>query len=67
MKKFQLVRDVTTDECPWLDRDFLVGEVVYPYHGNTYGCITFNGVAVTEVPDKTPFLEIPEDALELVF
>lgn len=58
-----LKRDVTVEECRWLDRTYKAGETVYLYSGATYGVIGPNGTAVTEVVDETPFFELPCDAL----
>jgi hypothetical protein len=58
-----LCRDVTVEECPWLPRDFAEGEVVFPYHGATYGVITPSGVAATLVRGETPFFEFPAAAV----
>jgi len=66
MRKYRLIRDVTKKECPWLDRTFKEGETVYYYSGYTYGCISFNGIAVCEKLDENPFFELPENALEEV-
>jgi hypothetical protein len=57
-----LTRDVTTKECPWLDRDFKEGEKVFPYHGPTYGAISPAGKACSIEEDKTPFFEFPHTA-----
>lgn len=57
-----LKRDVTMRECSWLDRPLRMGETVYKYDGYTYGCIG-SGIAVTFEEGKTPFFEVPRDAL----
>lgn len=62
-KKHVLSRDVTTEECHWLTRDFKKGETVYEYYGHTYGCIGPGGIPVSEEPDTNPFFELPSDAL----
>jgi hypothetical protein len=62
--KYILTRDVTKNECPWLDRDYKKGDVVYFYNGCTYGCITLTGEPFTKNPDQTPFLELPRVAVE---
>lgn len=59
----KLTRRVTRDECPWLDRDFEVGETVYLYSGATYGCIGPAGIACSIDPDMGPFFELPRAAL----
>ncbi len=55
------MRDVTQKECPWLSRDFKKGEVVFEYLNYTYGVISPNGKAFTEVIEETPFFELPND------
>lgn len=62
MKTYTVTRSVPKKECPWLDRDIEVGEKVYEYLGCTYGCIS-SGQAVSFEPGKTPFFEIPRNAL----
>ena len=61
-KHLVLTRNVTITECDWLARDMKAGEVVFPYRGCTYGCITPSGRAVSLNGDM-PFFELPEDAL----
>lgn len=62
--KYRLTRDVTRKECDWLERDFKNGEVVYQYNGLTYDCIGSRGTACCAEKDKTPFFELPTDALK---
>lgn len=59
--KFKLTRDVTKDECRWLDRTMAAGEVVHRYDGCTYGCVGA-GIACS-VDGETPFFELPRDAV----
>lgn len=63
MLKGSLVRDVTQNECPWLKVACLKGATVYRYEDYTYGVISPQGVAVSLVPDQTPFFELPSDAI----
>jgi len=35
--KFELKRTVTQEECPWLNRDYEKGEIVYKFYERTYG------------------------------
>lgn len=63
MKKGVLSRNVTKQECSWLDNDLEKGKTVYAFKGYTYGCISPTGVAVSDEPDKIPFYEIPKDAI----
>ena len=60
-----LTRDVTTEECDWLDRDYLKGEKLFRYDGFTYGVIGEDGVAVSEESQVLPFFEIPRDAIQM--
>lgn len=59
-----LNRIVTQQECSWLSEDLPKGKVVYRYYGQTYGCISSDGEAVTDKPDETPFYEIPESSVD---
>jgi len=63
--KFQLTRDVTQTECDWLRKTFKKGDIVYKFYGATYGCISPNGIAITEDSNGgNPFIELPRDALK---
>lgn len=64
MARLTLTRDVTREECHWLDRDFAKGEHVYSFHKYTYGCVSGSGRAVSLVDDEYPFFELPRAALE---
>lgn len=57
-----LTRNVTKEECPWLDEDVCKGDIVFIYTGPTYGCIS-SGIAVSSVENETPFFELPTDVL----
>ena len=60
----RLTRDVTTEECDWLEGDLRAGAVVYMFRGHTYGVVGREGVAVTrEEGADAPFFELPADAL----
>lgn len=63
MQKFKINRDVTQNECSWLEKDFKKGTIVYEYCGATYGCVGAGGIPVTFAPGQTPFSEIPASAL----
>jgi hypothetical protein len=63
MMVYSLTRDVTREECDWLDWDLPAGKLVYEWTGHTYGAITREGIAVTEQPGELPFFELPYDAL----
>jgi hypothetical protein len=61
--EYEVVRDVTTKECHWLDENIKQGATVYKFYGHTYGCIA-SGIAVTLSPDgDNPFFEIPRNAI----
>ncbi len=60
---YKLTRDVTPEECPWLDRSFVKGTIMYEYSGCTYGCVGPTGTAMTLVENTEPFYEIPNTAL----
>jgi len=64
--KFEVIREVTTRECWWLNKDIPAGTIVYRYDGNTYGCCTESGVACCLEEGQTPFFELPMNALEKV-
>jgi|WetSurMetagenome_2_1015567.scaffolds.fasta_scaffold00674_27 hypothetical protein len=58
-----LTRDIFVMDCPWLDRAFEKGDLVWAYHGCTYGCVSDGGRAVTLHDGQLPFFELPRDAL----
>ncbi len=69
--KYRIKRIVTKKECHWLDNDIQEGATVYKFDGNTYGCISSSGTAVTFSMVRADnidnsFFEIPRDALELI-
>ena len=39
------------------------GTIVYEFFGVTHGCIGPDGIACTKEPDKTPFFEVPRNAV----
>jgi hypothetical protein len=61
----QVIVDVTQKECPWLGRTYKAGEVLWTFHGPTYGCIDEDrGIALSEKPGEwEEFFEFPWDAL----
>ena len=61
--RLQITRLVTTEEAPWLKKDLQAGTIVYEFFGVTYGCIGPDGIACTKEPDKTPFFEVPRNAV----
>jgi hypothetical protein len=60
--KLRLTRDVTPDECDWLDRTWSEGDIVLQFFGATYGCVTGSGIACSY--GDGPFFELPADALK---
>jgi hypothetical protein len=66
MNKGILNRDVTIEECYWLNEDLKEGTVIYRYLDCTYGCISSEGVAVTLKENEDPFMEVPWDAVSWV-
>ena len=60
----KLIRDVTIEECGWLERDFKNGDIVYKFNGATYNCISENGIACSEKLNENPFFELPLDSIE---
>jgi len=63
MNKYKLNRDITPNECFWLDRDISKGTEVIKYTNYTYGCISQSGIAVSLSKDS-PFFELPLDCLD---
>jgi len=58
-----LTRDILIEECPWLDRKYKQGEIVYAYTKITNNLIGKNGFAFTLEPDTLPFFELPQNAI----
>jgi len=61
-----VIREITLLECPWLNRTYEIGETVFRFHGRTYSCIGNNGTAFCKEIDKTPFFELPNDAVSVL-
>ena len=67
--KFKLIRNVTTEECDWIDRDFSKGEEVFKYtstisnNNNPWSdcCIACS----IDGPDGS-YYELPADALKRI-
>lgn len=57
------LREITTDECFWLDKPVPQGTMVVLYTGPTFGVIS-DGVAVTIPGWGHAFTEIPWDAIQ---
>lgn len=60
-----LTREVTIEECDWLDKNIKSGTIVYKFYGTTYGCVGSSGMAVTFSKEgDNPFFELPYDSLQ---
>ena len=64
MQKGTLNKDLKKKDYPWLSKSLKKGKVVYKYSKYTYGCISKNGVAVSDEHDKEPFYEVPNDSVD---
>lgn len=62
-KQYILKRDVTPEECHWLDKTISKGEVVYFYESATHKTIGATGLAFTFTSGVTPFFELPINAV----
>ena len=65
--EIQLTREVTRTECHWLTEDIPAGEIFWTFDGETYGCISPTGIAVSRELDEYPFFEIPRTAIRRVY
>jgi len=65
MEAYKLIRFVTPQECPWLDRTFEIGETVYRYFGYTHKLIGKSGSAFSKEMGVPPFFELPKDAVSI--
>lgn len=63
---YEVIREVTSEECYWLEESVKAGQRVYEYIGVTYGVISERGIAVTLKPFETPFFELPRSALKRI-
>ena len=59
--KVKIIQNMATKDYPWLHRDLKEGEEFYVYKGSTYGCISKNGIALTEKLDINPYFEVPKE------
>jgi len=59
-----VAREVTIEECPWLDEPMPSGTLVHRFTLSTYGCCYLEeGIPVSIRADEYPFFELPRDAL----
>jgi hypothetical protein len=61
---YEIIRDLSIDECFWLEEPIPKGTIVFEFNGNTYGCISPNGIAVSMKPNENPFFEVPLSAIK---
>ena len=61
-KEGTLNRDVTIEECFWLEHNYPAGTPVKQYTGPTYGCISEYGEACL-IEEEKGFIELPKDAI----
>lgn len=61
--KYIVSRNVTKEECSWLEENIEEGTDVFSYNGCTYGCISHSGIAVSLIENEGPFFELPKNAL----
>ena len=54
-------REITTDECPWLEKNIPAGTTVQR-GSDHYGCCSPSGVPV-EIDGHNGFVEVPRDAV----
>jgi hypothetical protein len=66
MMKYVVIRNVTPNECEWLEETIKKGTEVYKYYNHTYGCISPNGIAVSKEHGEIPFFELPRNALQVI-
>ena len=59
--KVKLLKSMAIQDYPWLHRDLKEGEEFYVYIGPNYGCISKNGIALTEKQDVNPYFEVPKE------
>lgn len=68
MPDLRVIRDVTVDECPWLEGTIVKGALLWHCDKPTYGCVSPSGIAVTAAEDRGyPFFELPQDAVEDIY
>lgn len=58
MKTIYTIRDLTTDEIPWLPRFIPAGTMLYESI-DVFNCCTSEGIAVSELKSGLPYFEIP--------
>lgn len=67
VKQYLVIRDVTLEECFWLEAPVRAGSIVYECSGSDYGARPPWDQACTNSPEGDyPFFELPLDALREV-
>lgn len=62
--RLMLLRTITLEECPWLERPMLQNAIVYRFQGCDYGCVSQKGLAVTlDKGGGYPFFELPKNSV----
>src|SRR3954467_10252398 len=62
-KSYVIVRNLTSDECEWLEHiDIKQGTIVYQAI-DFYNCCSNKGVPVSKNPSGIPYFEVPRDAV----
>jgi hypothetical protein len=72
--RFQIIRDITIQECPWLPRDFKIGEEVFDATiysmGSENSLYNYGagaqGISCSEEEGIGPFFELPLDSLKVI-
>jgi len=54
------------DPRNYANRDIHAGEILWEFMETTYGCIGWNGIALSEEPNIYPFFEYPEEFVEVI-
>ena len=64
--QFTLNKNILKKDYKWLNRNFNEGETVYLFTGNTYNCISENGIAC-RIDGEGSFFELPATALSVSY
>jgi len=63
---YTLIRQVTQQECHWLERTYEIDNIVFRFYDPTYKCIGQNGWVFCDAIDTSPFFELPNDAVSIM-
>lgn len=65
--RWRLIRDVLESECPWLERDYKKGEIIFEcpliIQGNF---LLQESITCSEENWTSPYFELPKNALEKI-